>query len=377
VARTSHHIYGEDEDGLKSGKKKLKSQPKAAKSKKTDPDPSPEDLAKTAAKSAFPSGIKPMLATLTDQPFDDPGWIYEVKWDGYRAIGYIRRGSVEIRSRNNLLLNDKFKTVTQALRNWKVNAVVDGEIIAEDEKGMANFQQLQGYQKNANEARIVYYVFDLIWYEGRDLRNLPLETRKEILENILPEDHTVLRFSDHIREKGKEFFKLATRKGLEGIMAKKSDSEYVPGFRSTSWLKIKNYQFLEAIICGFTEPRRSRKYFGAIILGKYQGNTLRYIGHSGSGFDDQTLRDLYAKFKPLITDECPFEPVPKTNMPVTWIKPKWVCAIKFSEWTDEKLLRHPIFAGLREDKQASGEMNEKIVSPPTRRKKIDHTNRRS
>jgi bifunctional non-homologous end joining protein LigD len=135
------------------------------------------------------------------------------------------------------------------------------------------------------------------------------------------------------------------------------------------WLKIKNNHQIEAIICGFTKPRKSRKFFGAIILGKYYGKELKYIGHSGSGFDDKGLADLYEKFESLRTDKCPFNVVPKTNMPVTWLKPKLVCEVKFSEWTDEKILRHPIFAGLREEKNAKDEKNEKVVHPPKKRKK--------
>ncbi|MBS1600015.1 MAG: non-homologous end-joining DNA ligase [Bacteroidetes bacterium] len=320
-------------------------------------------------KSPLPMDIKPMLATLVDHPFEDNGWLYEIKWDGYRAVSYLYNGVVEIRSRNNLSFNDKYKPIAAALKDWKVNAVIDGEIVAMDQKGHANFQKLQNFTKNGGKAELAYYVFDLIWYEGKNLTALPLIERKKILKSILPKDKSVIRYSDHVEEKGKPFFDVAISQGLEGVMAKKMDSEYITGFRSRNWLKIKNNHQLEAIICGYTRPRRSRKHFGAIIIGKYFGKELKYIGHSGSGFNDEMLSDLFRKLRPLATDKCPFRIEPKTNMPVTWVKPKLVCEIKFSEWTDEKVLRHPIFVGLREDKQALGEKDEKIVQPPKKRKK--------
>jgi len=324
-------------------------------------------LLEKGRKSPLPVDIKPMLATLVDEPFQDDGWLYEIKWDGYRAISYLYNGIAEIRSRNNLSFNNKFKPIAAALKDWNLNAVVDGEIVAIDHKGHANFQQLQGFAKNGSDADLAYYVFDLIWYEGKNITALPLTERKQILESICPKDQSIIRYSDHVEGAGKTFFDAALKQGLEGVMAKKMDSEYVTGFRSRNWLKIKNNHQLEAVICGFTKPRKSRKFFGAIILGKYNGSELKYIGHSGSGFDDKGLKEIYKKFQSLITDKCPFPVEPKTNMPVTWLKPKLVCEVKFSEWTDEKILRHPIFTGLREEKTAANEKNEETVHPPSKK----------
>lgn len=312
--------------------------------------------------AAFPKDIKPMLATLTDEPFDSDDWIYEIKWDGYRVVSYLDKGKVEMRSRNNLSFNEKFNVIGDALKKWPVRAVVDGEIVALDEKGHANFQQLQNVLKNKDTAHLVYYVFDIIWYDGRDLTQLPLLERKEILKSIMPKKNDVVRYSDHIVGQGTRLLSSAVREGLEGIMAKKADSIYEVNRRSTSWLKMKNNHRMEAIIAGFTSPRRSRKHFGAIILGKYQGKKLVYVGHSGSGFNEKDLKEMSAKFKPLITDKCPFEKVPHTNQPATWLLPRLVCEVKFSEWTKDKILRHPIFAGLREDKNAANEKNEVMVS---------------
>ena len=302
-----------------------------------------------------------MLATLTDEPFDDAGWIFEIKWDGYRAVSYINNGKAEIQSRNNLDFTNKFKAVTEALNQLNINAVLDGEIVAINNDGIASFQQLQNFANKGATTKLIYYVFDIIWLDGKDLTNLTLLERKAILQSVMPEEDTVLKYSDHIEEKGKAFFKLATERGLEGIMAKKADSIYTKNFRTKLWLKIKNNKRLEAIICGFTEGRKSRKHFGALILGKYEGEKLIYIGHTGTGFNGKSLNEVEKKLTPLVTGKMPFSKKPKTNMPVTWVKPKLVCEIKFSEITDEGILRIPVFMGLREDKEAKNEKNVDVV----------------
>ncbi len=325
-------------------------------------------LASKGRKSAFPQNIKPMLATLASGPFDGSDWLFEIKWDGYRAVGYFNQDSVELRSRSNLNYT-KYSTIEAAMKLFDKPVVVDGEIVALNEEGTADFQALQAFEKDGRKADLVYYLFDLLWWNGKDYTRLPLTERKEILRNIIPPDQTVIRYSDHITGSGTAFFNAAMEKGLEGIMGKKCDSTYEPGARTKNWLKIKNNQKTEAIICGFTQGRNSRKYFGAIVLGKYKGSKLQYIGHSGSGFTEKSLKDLYKKLEPLITAKCPFEKPPKTNMPVTWVKPHYVCEVKFTEWTGEDLLRHPIFLGLREDKTAENEKNEKIVSPPSNEEK--------
>lgn len=308
-----------------------------------------------------------MLATLTDEPFDDANWIYEIKWDGYRAVSYLNKSNVEIQSRNNLSFTQKFSEVTDALKQWNVYAVIDGEIVAMNEDGAANFQQLQNFATHGKATRLEYYVFDILWLSGKDLTQLTLLERKTILQNIMPADDAIIKYSDHIKEKGKAFFKLATDRGLEGVMAKKSDSTYTKNFRTKLWLKIKNNKRLEAIICGFTQGRKSRKHFGALVLGKYEGDKLIYIGHTGTGFNDKSLREVEKELQPIVTDKSPFNKKPKTNMPVTWVKPKLICEIKFSEETDEGILRHPVFMGLREDKEAKNEMNVKVVKADERK----------
>ncbi|NCI45914.1 DNA ligase D [Sediminibacterium soli] len=324
-------------------------------------------LLKRCPAAPFPQPFKPMLATRVSEAFDKKDWLYEIKWDGYRAVAYLHKGRVSLYSRNLLSFNSKFAPVVQALEAWKTDAVLDGEIVALDTKGQPSFQLLQNHQ---NENRqFAYYVFDIVWYQGRDLTDLGLLERKSILETLLPAGDEVIRYSSHVTEKGKAFFDAAVKHGLEGVMAKKADSGYTKNRRSGDWLKIKNDQRLEAIICGFTRPRNSRSYFGAVILGRYQGSKLVYIGHSGSGFTGETLKDMAARFKPLIRKTSPFAEVPKTNMPVTWLKPELVCEVKFTEWTGDQVLRHPIFLGLREDKNAANEKNEKVVKAPITKKK--------
>jgi bifunctional non-homologous end joining protein LigD len=321
-------------------------------------------LLKKGKKSPIPKNIQPMLATMVDKPFDNKDWLYEIKWDGYRAVASIQKGRVELESRHNISFNQKFESIREALEGTGINAVLDGEVVAETEKGLASFQQLQGYLKHGKAAKLVYYVFDILWYEGKDLTHLPLRERKELLQAVLPPDDEVIRYSGHILEQGIQFFKAALEKGLEGVMAKNGGSEYTMGRRSGNWLKIKNNQRMEAIIAGFTKGRENRKYFGAVILGKYEGKELKYIGHSGSGFNEKGLKELYQRFQPLIRDTIPFKVKPKTNMPATWLKPELVCEVKFTEVTDEGILRHPIFMGLREDKKGENEKNIKVVKAP-------------
>jgi bifunctional non-homologous end joining protein LigD len=305
-------------------------------------------LIEQGKREPMPTGIIPMLATLTDAPFDDNDWLFEIKWDGYRAVAYVENNKASILSRKNLPFNAKFAPVVNALQELGLNAVLDGEIVAVNEEGKGDFQLLQQWQKTG-EGQLLYYVFDILWLNGRNLMDLPLYERKEILKAILPE-HETIRFSDHITGTGKQFYQAATSQGLEGIMAKNAASTYTPKVRTKQWLKIKINQQQEVVIAGFTETRGSRKHFGALVLGVYQNDELVYVGHTGSGFDEAMLATVYNKLKPLITNKLPFAKKPKTNMPCTWVKPKLVCEVKFSEWTKDNILRQPIFLGLREDK---------------------------
>ena len=305
-----------------------------------------------AHEADMPVEVVPMLATLVDDPFDNANWIYEIKWDGYRAIGNVLDGEVELISRNLKPFTDRYKPVADALSGLKVSAVFDGEIVAVEERGLANFQLLQNWM-NTPEAHLQFFIFDILWLDGYDVTALPLTERKALLQKVLPPNHEILKFSDHVVGKGHQFFRAALDGGLEGIMAKRGDSPYQIGTRTADWLKIKVNQRQEVIITGFTEPRNTRKFFGALLLGAYnEAGELVYVGHTGSGFNKKSLEAIWNKLKPLAIEECPFKKCPKSNMPATWVKPRLVCEIKFTEWTKDWIARHPIFMGLRTDKKA-------------------------
>ncbi|OQP68506.1 non-homologous end-joining DNA ligase [Niastella populi] len=318
-----------------------------------------ENLLKLGERTPMPKNIIPMLATLTDGPFDDTDWLFEIKYDGYRAVSYLHGNDITIMSRKNLSFNSKFHPVVEALQELNMEAVFDGEIVALNEEGKSEFQLLQQWQKSG-KGELVYYVFDILWLNGYNLMELPLYERKSILQQVLPE-HAMVRYSDHVEKAGEQFFTAATEQGLEGIIAKAKVSRYTPTIRTKQWLKIKTNQRQEVVIGGFTETRGSRSHFGALVLGVYEKNKLIYVGHTGSGFTEQSLAAVYKKLKPLITPTTPFDKKPKTNMPCTWVKPVLVCEVKFSEWTKDNILRQPIFMGLREDKNAKDVHKEKAV----------------
>ncbi|MCB4791560.1 MAG: DNA ligase D [Elusimicrobia bacterium] len=324
---------------------------------------------KGALKSPMPAFVEPMLATLSDAPFDRGGWAFEVKWDGYRCIARIDNEKVTLYSRNAKVYNDTFPAIAEAFKGARFNAIFDGEVVAVDREGRSDFGMLQDYIKN-QKGTIIYYVFDCLYLGSYDLRALPLVRRKEILSKILPVSGTV-RLSGHVETKGTGFYHAAEQNGLEGIIAKKLDSPYLAGARSRDWLKIKTQKRQEAVICGFTEGRSSRKYFGALVLGVYKDGKLKFAGHAGGGFDEEGLKEMYAKLKPLITKLCPFEHKPKTNMPVTWVKPELIVEVKFREWTKDGMMRQPIVLGLRDDKDPSRVVLEENEGLSTKKQFID------
>ncbi|HSO73055.1 MAG TPA: non-homologous end-joining DNA ligase, partial [Thermodesulfobacteriota bacterium] len=308
------------------------------------------EILKEAPVKAIPHNLEPMLASLVKEPFDDPGWLFEVKWDGYRAIAAITEGNVSLTSRNQISFKQKFFPLVELLEKFRFDAVLDGEVVILDNQGRANFQLLQNYQKTGR-GYLVYYVFDLLYFQGHELLNLPLVKRKELLKQILPVDAHI-KFSDHVVKDGILFFQVVKDKGLEGILAKHSQSVYKPGRRSRQWLKIKTQLTQEGIIAGFTEPQKSRKYFGSLILGAYEGDELVYIGSSGGGFNQEKLQQIYEKLQPLVQTQMPFKIKPPYRTPITWVKPELVCEVAFTEWTEEGQMRHPVFLRLRDDKPA-------------------------
>lgn len=300
--------------------------------------------------AAQPHAVKPMLATSVREAFDDPAWLFEVKWDGYRAIAELRDGAVSLYSRNLLPLNERYPLLVEELRHIGVEAVLDGEIVVVDERGEPDFQLLQNYRQRGG-GHLLYYVFDLLHLQGHDLTGLPLVERKELLKRILPAlPH--LRFSDHVVREGKLFFQVVRERGLEGIIAKHARSAYRPGSRSRQWLKVKSRPTQEGVIAGFTAPRGGRRDFGTLVLGVYEGGELVFIGHAGGGFTARELRDVRTRLAPLIRPDCPFRVVPPTNAPVTWVEPALVCEVALAGWTGDGVMRQPVFLRLREDKSA-------------------------
>jgi len=291
--------------------------------------------------------IQPMLCKVAEKSFDDNDWAFEIKWDGYRAIADLSKEDVRLYSRNGIDFSKKFKKVTNSLKLQEHQMVLDGEIVAYDDKGKPNFQWLQRIEDNPNLV-LTYQVFDLLWLNGHSTENLTYLQRKELLKDALVENE-IIKFSDHVLEKGKEFFQAADDMGLEGIIAKKTDSIYRQNVRSSEWLKIKIHKSDEAVICGFTEPKGSRKKFGALILGKYLNSELVFCGHTGSGFNDQSLSEIYEKLQSLVIKNSAFKITPKTNTKATWVKPELVAEIKFTELTTDHIYRHPVFLRLRED----------------------------
>lgn len=308
----------------------------------------------------MPAGLKPMLATLIEKPFDHPAWNFEIKHDGYRAIAYLNNGRVELSSRNNQSFNKKFFPVYDALKKWKIVAVIDGEIVVLNKKGMSVFNALQNW-RSERDGPLSYYVFDLLWFDGKNLMNMPLYKRRKKLKAIMP-DSDVILFSDSIASQGVDFFNLAEQAGLEGIMAKKRESLYFPGRRTKNWLKIKVAKEKDLLICGFTKNEASGKPFSSLILGGYKDKQLTFAGQVGTGFTDQQQRDILQKLKPLIRKKSPFTIIPdlrkggrwRRQKPeiIAWCKPALVCRIRFLEITPSGELRHQSFAGLRPAKRA-------------------------
>ncbi|MFC4210874.1 DNA ligase D [Pedobacter lithocola] len=363
MAKTSDKVWKEGQEQKIKPSKKTPEEKLEKKIKPSEPEEINTDNAlKKIKKSALPEGIKPMLATLVDEPFDDPDWQYEVKWDGYRALAFINKGKVDLFSRNNKSFNEKFYPIYDLLQSWKINAVLDGEILVLNEKGISNFGSLQNWRSEA-DGELVFYVFDILWYDGKNLMDLPLHQRQAILQDILPTDDDRVRLSKVFKASGIDFFDAAGRMGLEGIIAKKSDSLYSPDRRSKEWLKIKVHRRQEVVVAGFTKNADTSKSFSSLLLGVYEKGKLQYVGKVGTGFSDKLQKTMMEHFKPLIIDASPFESIPDVNKPsrfrpnppkaqATWLKPELVCEVAFTEVTDDGVFRHPSFQGMREDKNA-------------------------
>src|SRR2546421_6411061 len=314
-------------------------------------------LVPAAGAARMPAAIRPMLATLVDDPFSDPQWIFETKWDGFRSICFISGGKARFVSRNQIEMTPQYPELYDIAKQIAARqAILDGEIVALDEQGMPRFQLLQprvgrksGVAALRGKGQIVYFVFDLLYVDGHDLRNCTVVERKAKLAEILRPSNFI-KLSEHVEGDGEAFFREIEKFHLEGMIAKRATSKYLPK-RSTDWLKVKTIMRSEVVVGGYTQPRGARSYFGSLVCGLYRDDELHYVAHVGGGFNERKLASIYKLMQPLKTGKSSFMDAPKTNEPVQWIKPRLVAEVKFSEWTADDRLRHPVFIGLREDKQ--------------------------
>jgi bifunctional non-homologous end joining protein LigD len=293
--------------------------------------------------------IEPMKAVLSDEPFSDPGWVFERKLDGIRCIAIADRSGVSLMSRTARRMNDQFPEIAEALEHDPADDfVLDGEVVAMRD-GVSSFELLQ--QRHRRRVPVYYYVFDIPFLDGEDLRPMPLRERKARLRRALRFERPI-RFNPHRNgEHGEELFREACRKGLEGVIAKRADSPYT-GKRSRDWLKLKCHAEQELVIGGFTAPKGSRTDFGALLVGYNENGALRYAGKVGTGFDHETLRELGEQLRGLEQDTSPFLPFKPIPPGTRWVRPELVAQIGFAEWTRDGRLRHPRFLGLRDDKPA-------------------------
>src|ERR687895_795954 len=328
-------------------------------------------------KEEFPTKVKPMLSTLVDKPFNNKDWVFEVKWDGVRSILFLhkKKGILDMLSRNGKSITHRYPELVRTLSfstpssssssviNCKESVVLDGEIVVLDKKkGIPSFQSHQrrmnvDYIKEienlSKEIPATYYFFDILYLDGINLQGLPFLERRKILSDVIAKENARIKISHFIEENGKEVFDKTKSMGLEGLVAKHKSSVYKHGIRSRDWLKIKHIKTQDCVVIGYTRGEGNREsYFGSLLLAIYDPNTdkLRFVGHTGSGFDFVQLDKVYTRLKAMKVEKCPIDYVPYTNRDPTWIRPELVAEVKFSDWTDEKIMRAPIFLRFREDK---------------------------
>ncbi len=297
------------------------------------------------ATNRTPIRVQPMLATLVSEPFDKPGWVYEEKYDGIRIIAYKERDQVRLLSRNGKDRTGSFPRIAAAIKNLKpIRLILDGEVVVFDKKKISRFQLLQ-----QGKGEPVYAVFDCLFENGKDLRGEPLSERRAAMESAIGSSKTLLP-SHQLSTNGLKAFRIAQRRGYEGLVAKDFSSPYEET-RSRDWLKVKVHQEDEFVIAGYTKPEGEREHFGALLLGAYDKGKLRYVGKVGTGFDRKTLAALYKKFQPFVTSKSALVDPPREKDAV-FVSARFIAQISFQEWTADNKLRQPVFLGLRDDKLA-------------------------
>jgi bifunctional non-homologous end joining protein LigD len=319
-------------------------------------DPSTIDGALEAPMPDMPAGVRATLAELGDEPFSSANWVFEIKWDGVRAIAQIQNGRTTLWARSGRDVTSEYPEFKEMAARFRLrDAIVDGEIVTLDADGRSNFHTLQTRLGVTNPSRqlmqsvpLDYFAFDLMYADGYDLRKAALVERKDFLQRVLSGNERV-HYSEHIPEKGEALFEAARAKGLEGIIAKLKNSTYI-GARTSSWVKLKIVSELDAVIVGYTEGRGSRKFFGALALGLYDEDELKFIGSVGTGFDEGKQEAIFAQLGELRTESAPFSKVPTFREDVEWVEPKLVARVKYANWTNDSHLRAPVFLTLRNDR---------------------------
>lgn len=310
--------------------------------------------------------IKPMLATTGKKIFNDPDWIYELKWDGYRALAHIEVGKVDLYSRNGISFNSKFPKLVEDLEQVENNVILDGEIVVLNKDGISQFQALQNYDENT-PGSLRFYVFDMLFLNGHSMLDLPLLERKSLIPEVI-EDLDMVQYCDHIEGMGTAFYKKAIDSGMEGVIAKKADATYSPGYRTEKWLKIKDENSREVLICGYTTSEGA--VFGSLIMGAYEDEELKYIGNCGTGFSNDEQKALLKKFKSRERKTSPFsEKINLKGREAVWMRPDLVAEVKYSEITKTGKLRHPVFKALRKDKDPEEISAEEIIENKTSKEK--------
>lgn len=339
----------------------------------SEPDKSAPAEKAVVPRTKPPAFIEPMLAKPVSNLPEGDDWAYEVKFDGYRALAFKNRQAVHLLSRNEKDFAGKFPEIAEAVSALRLSdCILDGEIVALDEKGRSSFQRLQRLETGEGRPPLFFYVFDILKLKGRDLKQLPLEERKAILETVLEDAPPALRFSGLLSGKPAELLSKVKKLGLEGLIAKRRGSPYEPGERSGAWTKTKLLHEQEAVIGGYTPPSGARKHFGALLIGCYRRGKLMFAGKVGTGFNQTLLRSLHGRLDAIASAICPFANLPEKNpgrygQGITaaqmkrchWVKPEMVCQVRFTEWTGDGKLRHPTFIGLREDKDARDVIRER------------------
>jgi bifunctional non-homologous end joining protein LigD len=333
--------------------------------------PSSTNRTMSVAKTDYPGFIQPMQATLADRPFSKSNWLFELKLDGYRVIAGKNGMRAELFSRNGNIFTHTYAIIAEELSTLNARFIIDGEVCYMERGQIADFQKLQN--NDAEQDRLHYSVFDIVWLNGHDLKTVPLGERKKLLKVLLAEPPPHIHYLDHVEEDGLGFFEQITTKRLEGMIAKRAESPYSPGNRSKDWLKVKTGHRQEMIVCGYMPSDKSGRPFSSLLCAVYEAGSLVYTGRVGTGFNQETMADLIERLQELETDRIDLLHAPSEKT-IRWVQPQLIAEVKFAAWTNDGIMRHPSFVGLRSDKRPEQIRFEQAVEPAVSTAKVTLTN---